>query len=169
MRCSTPKARNHLANRQQLVIVDPDQIVAAQQWRQRRRKRLVDDPIASVIVAPKVDLAKPVRQQRPEHAIGKAHIEMAVIGFRQVDRRIGYFTMLDDGWTGNSRVPAGRSSQTTECRPSPHRPVRSPDLLPLGCGRRRRPARGLKRPQGVSYEYPHASRGELARSLLTDR
>ena len=73
------------AERDQMIVVHPDEIVGLQHRRQRPREHPVDAQIAREIAAREADQRRSVMKQRPQHAIGIADVVFVVVMPRQID------------------------------------------------------------------------------------
>ena len=72
--------------RDQVVVVDPHQVVGRQQRRQPLREQAVDAAVAVDVAAVEVGQVEPVVEHRPQHAVGVAQVVRVVVGLRQVHR-----------------------------------------------------------------------------------
>ncbi len=146
------KPAQFLGQREQVVVVDPDQIVFAQQPEQRFGEPAIDRPIGFVVLATKLHEAQPEMQQRPQRAIGEAHVERAVFRLGQIDRGVGRAVgMLQmGGWIGR----AGASAAPAEPECPRTQGVGQCDRQPAGpwatLGRQRHPI-------GDDDEAPHTT------------
>ncbi len=71
---------------EEMVVVDPDQIVRLQERRQRVGEFRVDPLIALHIGGPEIGEIQPVVEDRPQHAVGEAEIVFLVILPRERQR-----------------------------------------------------------------------------------
>ena len=104
------RAQGH-AERDQMIIMHPDQVGGLEQRHKRLRISAVDVEIGFEVLAIEFEQARLEMQQRPEHRIGEADIEALVILVRQIDRReIELARVLDlggdAGLGGNFAAPA---------------------------------------------------------------
>ena len=83
------KASQLLRQRDQMVVVHPDQVVGLQDGGQRRGEAPIDRAVTTIILAPIGHQAETEMQQRPQGTIGEADVEGAVLGLRHIDRGIG--------------------------------------------------------------------------------
>ena len=143
-----------LAERDQVIIVHPDQIGRPQHRPQGAREGLVDPRIAGEVAARKPDQRRPVVKQRPQHAIGVADVIFLVIAPRQVERGGGDLAgrhqlrlaarPLGDVAAEPEPHPAGLLERGADARP----PARRGWPCPARSGRpgwRRRPADDRRR------------------------
>ena len=78
-----------LAERDQMVIVDPDQIVRLDQRRDRLGEALVDPLVAAAEAAVIFGEVDPIVEERPQGAVGIAVIIFVDVLLLEVDRRGG--------------------------------------------------------------------------------
>ncbi len=107
----------HFGERDQMVVVHPDDIVVAQDVVQLSRELRVDAPIAAEIAARKLREIEPIMQDRPQHAIGKAAVIFLIVRIDQVRHDVGD-TAAFDGlghdivFVGNLPAPAEPDART---------------------------------------------------------
>ena len=85
-----------LGQRDQVIVVHPDQVVGLDQRRQHARQIFVDRDIALELLAMKFDQAELVMQQRPQRAIGIAQVVILIVRRVQIDRGEGDIALLED-------------------------------------------------------------------------
>ena len=73
-----------LAERNQVVVVDPDQVVRPQQAGQPAGEPRVDAPIAGVIAAVEVDEIDAVMKERPERRVSELVVVSLVVAFAEI-------------------------------------------------------------------------------------
>ena len=79
-----------LAERNQMVIMDPDDVVGPQHAGQLSGKVRVDAPIAGVIPALEVDEIDAVVKKRPERGVGEAVVILLVVAFAEIHAGAGH-------------------------------------------------------------------------------
>jgi hypothetical protein len=84
-----------LAHGDQMIIVDPDQIVVAEIGSQLFGEQPVDPAISDIGIPIEAREIEPIVKQRPERAIGKAAVVAVEISLAQIDR--------DEGDVGGSQ------------------------------------------------------------------
>ena len=121
-----------LAERDQMVIVHPDQIARGQHRQQGARERVVDPQVPGQSPARELDQRRPVVKQRPQHPVGVADVILLEIPGRQIER-------------GENNVAGGRHGGCV-ARPLADRPAEpEPDAagaLQRGAQRHRQPTLG---------------------------
>jgi hypothetical protein len=94
-----------LAERDQMIVVHPDQIVVAQIRVQLFGKQLIDPPIADVPVAIEAREVEAVMEQRPECSVGEAAVVAIELGLDEIERDVGDVAGADD--LGHERPGVG--------------------------------------------------------------
>ncbi|HVZ91413.1 MAG TPA: hypothetical protein VG843_07160 [Rhizomicrobium sp.] len=79
---SKTEATKRPGQRNEVVVVHPDEIVGLKELGQRRGEKLVDRAIAFEVLAAELDQTEAEVQKRPQRAVGEADIEISVILFR---------------------------------------------------------------------------------------
>ena len=79
------QAAQFAAERDQVIVVDPDQVLAGQHRRQRTGKASIYPQIAGKITPRIFDQRAAKVEQRPQHAIGKAKVVFLKIAARQIE------------------------------------------------------------------------------------
>ncbi len=74
------------SKRDQVVVVDPDHIIRAQQRRELARKELVDAAIDVEIAGVEIRQVDAIVEHRPQHAVAVALVVRVVVLAAQVDR-----------------------------------------------------------------------------------
>ena len=100
-------------DRDQVVVVNPDQIVLVDHLFQFGGEVLVDAEIAAQIAAREFREIKPVMQDRPQHAIGEAVVIFLIVVVREIGDDILDVLVLD-----RSRFPASSVAATLPLQPS---------------------------------------------------
>src|SRR3546814_7301865 len=80
--CSSDLARQ----RNQVIVVDPDEVVFSQQRRQSFREAPVDGPVGLSIAMPELDQVGPIVKDRPQAAVGVAEIAVLMLPRSQIER-----------------------------------------------------------------------------------
>jgi hypothetical protein len=75
-----------LGEREQVVIMHPNEVIRAQQSRDRFGELAVDRTVSLVILAPIFHQAETKVQQWPQHPVRKRYVESAVFSLAQIDR-----------------------------------------------------------------------------------
>ena len=75
--------------RDEMIVMDPDQIVGLEQRGQLLGKDAVDPLIPFIGGTAEIREADPIVEQRPEHAIGEADVEILIVIGIEVDGGIG--------------------------------------------------------------------------------
>ena len=73
----------------EMIVMDPDEVVRQQQWLQALREPAVDAQVTLEGGAPVEREPRPVVKQRPQRAVGVSDVEFPVVGCIDVDGRIG--------------------------------------------------------------------------------
>ena len=73
--------------RDQMIVVDPDEVLRQQHRRQGARKHSVDAQISGEITPRELDERAAAMEQRPEHAVGVPDIVFVEILPREIDGR----------------------------------------------------------------------------------
>src|SRR3546814_18313875 len=77
----------HLSRqRNQVIVVDPDEVVFSQQRRQSFREAPVDGPVGLSIAMPELDQVGPIVKDRPQAAVGVAEIAVLMLPRSQIER-----------------------------------------------------------------------------------
>ena len=109
----------HLAQfggqRDQMVVVDPDDVVRLDQRRQPVGEEAVDAEIAGHFLAAIFGKIQPVMADRPENTVGKAVVIFLDVGIGQIRQRVGDLALL----VSSTAVPA--RCRRSICRTSPSR------------------------------------------------
>ena len=97
--------------RDQMIIMHPDEIVRLQQFGERLGVSPVDGKVAGEILAVEFEQSRLEMQQRPEHRIGEADIKLPVVVLRKIDCRkieLAGFENFSGGCSfgGNLAAPA---------------------------------------------------------------
>ena len=78
-----------VGERDQMIIVHPDEIVGRAASAPRPARIAVDAQISGEVAPRKADQRRPIMKQRPQHAVGVADVVFLEIASRQVERRGG--------------------------------------------------------------------------------
>src|SRR3546814_2736287 len=70
----------------QVIVLDPDEVVFAQQRRQSVREAPVDGPVGLSIAMPELDQVGPIVKDRPQAAVGVAEIAVLMLPRSQIER-----------------------------------------------------------------------------------
>ncbi len=73
-----PEPAERRCERQEVIVVDPDQIVGPQELREPPSEGLVDRPIGLELGPAEADQPEPVMAERPERPVGEALVERSV-------------------------------------------------------------------------------------------
>src|SRR5690606_30723491 len=96
--------------REEMIVVHPDDVVWPQNLVQFIGEMLVDAQIAAEVTAREFRKIEPVMQDRPQHAVGEAVVIFVVIFLRQIGDDIGNLVGLDglglQALVGNASAPA---------------------------------------------------------------
>jgi hypothetical protein len=86
------------SERQQVIVVHPDDVVRANHRDEASRKRFVDAQIPRVVLALEVREIVPVVERRPQRGIGKAAVILVIVAPRESHGRVcDVALLLDDG------------------------------------------------------------------------
>jgi hypothetical protein len=100
-----------LAERHQVIIMHPDEILRPEHIVQLAREVIIDTQIAAQIAARELGKVNAVVQDRPQHAIGEAVVVFLVVLLREIERDIGDLVVhnlprCDLGARGDLPAPA---------------------------------------------------------------
>jgi hypothetical protein len=104
-----------LGQRQQVIIMNPDNVVGLQNLVQFGREALVDPHIAAEIAAREFRKIQPIMQNRPEHSVGVPVVIFLVVLFGEVGQHVRLMTMLN---RADRHIRCG-SDQTAPAEPNP--------------------------------------------------
>ncbi|MGF6492207.1 hypothetical protein ABIE56_000360 [Luteibacter sp. 621] len=79
----------HGGERDEVVVMHPDDVVFPQKLRHTLGKDPVDPQVPFQMVTAVVDEVAPIVEERPQRAVGKPAVVLVVVGFRHVDGGIG--------------------------------------------------------------------------------
>ena len=85
------------AERNQVVVVDPDRVVAAQLRREKFGEAAVDGAVSVQVFAPEVEQVGAHVQQWPERAVGEALVVGRILALVEVGQRVVDLTDAFDG------------------------------------------------------------------------
>src|SRR5262249_57880413 len=71
-------------DRDQMIVVDPDQIVLFEDFFEFGREMIVDPEIPAKVAARKLGEVQPVMQDRPQHSVGETVIVFLIVMFGEV-------------------------------------------------------------------------------------
>ena len=155
---STPSARSSSAERDQVIVVHPDDVVGLQQRLERAREALVDVDVALVVAGLELREVEPVVKHRPQHGVGIAEVVLVVLcGLERQGR----------DWSAAGLGEVGRGAQLLAAVPDLAAPA-EPEAV---CARARcRPRRRRPRRPGSLTEIGDAIGDEYdARQCLPPR
>jgi hypothetical protein len=104
-----------LTERDQMVVVHPDEILGQQHRRQSLGEIAVDPHVAGKVAPRKPDQRRPVMKQRPQHAIGVADVVFVVIAPRQIEEGGGDIAVGRQLW----RAARPLADRTAVAEPDP--------------------------------------------------
>jgi len=133
-----------VGDRDQVIVVDPDQIVIRDDFLEFGRKVIVDPEISAEVPPRKLGEVQPIMQDRPQHPIGETVIVFLKLVFSQVGDDVFDVLVLD----GSRSELVLRSDF-----PAPAKPHASVVL-------QRRPQRNLK-PAGARRAIPGGNRNTI--------
>src|SRR6266436_5734750 len=73
-----------------MIVVDPNSVGGPNEHRQMPGEFSVDAKIALECLAPELRQTDPIVEQWPQSAVRKPGIEFAIVGFGEIDCRVGY-------------------------------------------------------------------------------
>ena len=85
----------HFCQRDEMIVVHPDDVVGLQQAVQLVGKMCVDAPIAAEIAARKLREVEAVVQDRPQHPIGEAVVIFLIVGVDEVGHDVGHAALVN--------------------------------------------------------------------------
>ena len=161
------------AERDQVIVVDPDEIVRPQHRRQGAGEGAVDPQIAGEAAPRIADQRRPVMKQRPQHPVGVADVVFVVIAPRQIERRGGDRPVADQ----LGRLARPLADRAAEAEPQPAGALqcgadrdREAALARLVMADRTDPVRHDDEPaRGGGRRNPGARRRGCAGARLADR
>ena len=90
-----PARAQRLRERDQVIVVHPDDVVGPQQLVELAREMLVDAHVAGQIAAREFREIEPVMQDRPQHAVGEAVVVFVVVLGAEIGHDIVDVVMMD--------------------------------------------------------------------------
>ena len=73
-----------ICDRDQVIVVDPDEFVSRDDFFEFGREMIVDAEISAEVTARKLGEVQPIMQNRPQHPIGETVIVLLIIVFGEV-------------------------------------------------------------------------------------
>ena len=84
-----PALAQCLGERNQMIVMHPDEVIRPQDFVQFAREMIIDTQITTQIPARELGEINSIMQDRPEHAIREAIVVFAVVLFGEIERDVG--------------------------------------------------------------------------------